>query len=145
MSRSLPVTFFSAASTTPSFESTPRTVPACEIASMAYSTGVHESENVRYVVRDERTLVQTPCSNKSAYLGKCRHSNDIPSGEKIVVRPGVRSILVYGLATDQSSRRTVVTSGLSRYCQLNAIISILPAHSPCRITGGRKCAKRILS
>ena len=37
-SNSFPVTFFSAASTTPSFARMPRTVPACEIASMAYST-----------------------------------------------------------------------------------------------------------
>lgn len=37
-SRSFPVTFFSAAMTTPSFARTPKTVPACEIASIAYST-----------------------------------------------------------------------------------------------------------
>jgi hypothetical protein len=37
-SRSLLVTFLSAASTMPSFANMPRAVPACEMASRAYST-----------------------------------------------------------------------------------------------------------
>lgn len=44
------MTFFSAARTTPSFARTPRTVPACEIASMAYST--NEVDQLRIFDRE---------------------------------------------------------------------------------------------
>src|SRR6266850_3494336 len=63
-SSSFPVTFFSAASTTPSVARTPRTVPACEIASIAYSTWLrvrtklrgHVKESVLWYSRPDGTI-----------------------------------------------------------------------------------------
>lgn len=68
-SSNLLVTFFSAASTTPSAARTPSAVPACEIASIAYST-----------------WYSRPGTNGSTDTQTRESLRFIPSGEKIVVR-----------------------------------------------------------
>lgn len=51
-SRSLDANFFSAASTTPSELRIPTAVPACEIASIAYSTWYSRPSGEKMVVRE---------------------------------------------------------------------------------------------
>lgn len=121
---------FSAAMAMPSFDSTARTVPACEMASMAYSTTFVSPTSYTYTSRNTCPgTVVLQCQLRSKRLS-------LPSGEKIVVRPSCQQLS----GSSKLQQHTVVSPSLGRLVMDIQVSS--PSCLRCAVVRGLKGGRR---